>query len=234
MVYDSGDAGGGRRLSFACHRYFFVSAREEDLHHGARARPTIQPNITVALFDDSVNGGQTEPRSLVRGLGLEERLEDSSQGLPVHAHSGIAHRQRHIRTGSHVDRTVVGVVQLNVPGLDAQLAPFRHGVPGVDREVHDDLLDLAAIRLDATEAGLELRHELDVLANESCEHLVHLEHDLVEVQHPRRENLPPAEGEKLACERCRAIGGLLHLLDILTSAGPPHRSSPRESRYGRE
>ena len=48
-------------------------------------------------------------------------------------------------------RSGVVRVQLDVGGLDGQLAALRHRVAGVDRQVHDDLLDLAGIGFDRAE-----------------------------------------------------------------------------------
>ena len=45
-------------------------------------------------------------------------------------------------------RRGIALVQLDVAGLDGQPAAGRHGVPGVDRQVQQDLLDLAGVGLD--------------------------------------------------------------------------------------
>ena len=63
------------------------------------------------------------------------------------------HREHHVGTRRHreVRRRVV-LVELDVGGLDRQRAAVRHGVARVDREVHDDLLDLPAVGLHAAPA----------------------------------------------------------------------------------
>ena len=67
----------------------------------------------------------------------------------------------------------VVVVQIDVRGLDGQLAAVRHGVARVDREVHEDLLDLPGIGLDVPEAADQEKRQLDVGAEEPTEHLLH-------------------------------------------------------------
>ena len=71
------------------------------------------------------------------------------QRLGVHAVAGVAYGEHHVRSGPGVrSLSKVGLVELNVTGLDDQLAALGHGVAGVDRQVHDHLLHLAGVGLD--------------------------------------------------------------------------------------
>src|SRR5206468_13044556 len=65
-------------------------------------------------------------------------------------------------------------------------------------EVHDDLLDLARVRLDVTQVLVQLRDQLDVLADQASEHRDHRGHARVQIEHPRLQDLPAAVGEELA------------------------------------
>ena len=91
------------------------------------------------------------------------------------------------------------------------LPPSRHGVARVDRQVHDDLLDLAGIGLDRASRARD-HHEVDVLADQAGEHLQVFGDDLVEVDHFGRQHLLAAEGEQLARQRRGAFGGAGDLL----------------------
>ena len=77
-------------------------------------------------------------------------------------------------------------------------AALRHGVAGVDREVHDDLLDLAGSALTLPSPRPGAVHEVDVLADEPPEHRLDVADDRVQVEDLRREHLLAAEGEQLA------------------------------------
>ena len=57
---------------------------------------------------------------------------------------------------------------------------MRHGVARVDREIHDDLLDLAGVN--PHHGGLPARqnHQLDVFANEMLQHLAGIAHQRVQ------------------------------------------------------
>ena len=66
------------------------------------------------------------------------------------------------------------LIQRDVGRLDRELAPVGHGVAGVHRQVHDDLLDLGRIGFHPSERRIEGRVELDVFADQPPQHLVHL------------------------------------------------------------
>ena len=81
--------------------------------------------------------------------------------------------------------------------LDREPPAFGHGVTRVDRQVHEDLLDLPGVRLDAAQAGLQGRRQLDVLPDEPPQHLLHVGDDGVEIEDPGLKDLLSAEGEQL-------------------------------------
>ena len=86
--------------------------------------------------------------------------------------------------------SALAVVMVSMP-------PRRHRVARVDREVHQDLLELAGVRPGVAQAGREHRAELDVLADDPAEHAVDAGDDGIEVDDPGLEQLPPAEGQEL-------------------------------------
>ena len=109
----------------------------------------------------------------------------------------------------------VRLVELDVGGLDGELAAVGHGVAGVDRQVHQHLLDLARVGVDHAEVGREHLDEVDVLADEAPEHLLDPRGDLVQVERHGLQHLLAAEGQQLAGQRRRALAGLLDLQEIV-------------------
>ena len=105
-------------------------------------------------------------------------------------------------------------VEIDVCCLDGELAPHRHRVARVDREVQHDLLDLTRIGHDAAELSPRQERELDVLAHQAAEHALHPPDERVEVDHLRLEDLLPAEREELAGERARPLGGVVDLHEV--------------------
>jgi len=55
------------------------------------------------------------------------------------------------------------LVEMDVGGLDRQLAPLGHGIAGVYGKVHDDLVDLAGIRAQSPETGTGNHDQIDIL-----------------------------------------------------------------------
>ena len=103
--------------------------------------------------------------------------------LLVHAAARVRDRELDVGPGlhGHVARRVL-LVELDVGGLDGELASLGHGVAGVDHEVHEHLLDLARVGQRQAEVGREHLHEVDVLAEDPPEHLLDPRGDLVQAQ----------------------------------------------------
>ena len=60
---------------------------------------------------------------------------------------------------------------------------MRHGVAGVDGEVHDDLVDLAGIGTDGADRGAWNHHKIDILADHAGKHFQVFGHHLIQVEH---------------------------------------------------
>ena len=90
------------------------------------------------------------------------------------------------------------------------LPPLRHGVFGVDDEIHDDLLELAGIGASAADGGSEAGGEFDIFADEGAQETLHVGDDGVDVDDFEFEKLFAAEGEELAGQSGGAVGGLLN------------------------
>ena len=57
----------------------------------------VNENLATALFDDAVDGGQSQARPLAQFLGGEKRLEDARYRGFVHAGAGVAYGQEEYR-----------------------------------------------------------------------------------------------------------------------------------------
>ena len=106
--------------------------------------------------------------------------------------------------------------------------PLPHRVARVEGEVHDHLLHLAVVRLDAAQARAQARDQGDVLAQERPEHPLHALDHPVEAQHLARDDPVPAEAEELPGEVHRALGGLPDLVGV----APADVVRPRARRAG--
>ena len=171
----------------------------------------------LAFHDDgaaAINGGQPQAGPLAAPLGSKEGFEDVIQRLLIDAGARVAHRQRHVWTGIH--RGVgprKGFCERHIGGFNGELAALRHGIPGVDGQVHDDLFHLSWVGLHAPQGCLEQRYPLDVLTDQAPQHLVHVGHDRVEVDDLGLQNLLSAQCQKLLSKGCGAVGGRLDGFD---------------------
>src|SRR5207249_11048989 len=111
--------------------------------------------------------------------------------------------------------TRIGIVQLNVRGLDGELPTIGHGVAGIDGQIHDDLLDLARVGVHAPQPRRRHGDQTNVFADQTLEHLVNVGQDSIEVQHFGLEHLLAAERQELPGERGGPFTGFLDLFDIV-------------------
>jgi hypothetical protein len=134
----------------------------------------------------------------------------ASAGIPVPV-SG--HRQHDVRTRSwrEAGRHVFGVDGDARQG-DVQSPTMRHGIAGVDHEVHDDLLELGGIHTDVARGAHERRIERDVLAQHARQELEQRLQASPRIHHPRLDHLPPAEGQELSGQLRSALRRLERLL----------------------
>ena len=137
-------------------------------------------------------------------LGAVERFEDTRHRLRVHARAGVRDREHGLRWLAARERD-----------RDRDHPPVPHCVPGVDGEVHDHLLELAAIGLDEHRCLGRGDDELDAIADELPEQPLHRRDDVAQVEHLGLEHLAPAEREQLLGQKGGAVRGFEDVLDVL-------------------
>ena len=108
-------------------------------------------------------------------------------------------------------------VEPHVAGGDADLAAARHGVAGVDDEVHDHLLELALVDAHRREVGAVLDAERHLVGQQAVQQVRELGERVLEVDDGRAQRLLAREGEQLAHQRGGAVGVLadLHQVAVL-------------------
>ena len=176
----------------------------------------MDADVAAALLYDAVDGSQTQPRSSASFLRCEEGLEDARLHRWAHAGSGVADRQGHI--GTRLEPCLpwcVVLVEIHFGCLDCECAAVRHGVTGVDDEVHDDLLDLARVRFDEAWFRVHSENELYVLSNEPSKHLLDLSQNDVDFQDPWFDDLLATESQQLPRQGGGTLPGLVDLFDLV-------------------
>src|SRR6266436_1501217 len=110
--------------------------------------------MAAALPDNSIDCRKTKARAFSEFLGRKEGFENAALSLRVHPDSSIGNCQQDVcaRLLGLVPACVV-LIQVNIGRFNHQLPALRHRIPGVDRQIHDHLLDLALIGFDAPQRG---------------------------------------------------------------------------------
>ena len=102
----------------------------------------------------------------------------------------------------------VGGINIHGGSGDEKLPAFGHGIAGVDREVHDDLLQHAGVGFQRGKAGGIFRLHRDVLAQQAGEHVGQVAEDGIEVNNLGLQHLLAAEHQQLARQGRGAAGGV--------------------------
>src|SRR5580700_11761542 len=123
-------------------------AREVNLKGSALSWGAVDANVSITLFYDAVNRGESESGAFAPLFGGEERFKDMCERTGVHARASVCHYQEHIAADFRAWMVAnISLVQVHVGGFDLQLAAHGHGIARVDGQIHDDLLDLALVCL---------------------------------------------------------------------------------------
>ena len=130
--------------------------------------------------------------------------------------AGVGDGEDDERPGGLVRRHLLRV---DVRRPDRERAAVRHGVPRVQGEVDEHLLELARIRLNVPEVRAERGDDLDALADQAVQHLVGVDDDRVEVDDARLQHLLAPEGEQLLRQRRGALCRLLDRLHVRPLVG---------------
>ena len=175
--------------------------RQIDQERGPFADLAHHLDIAAVLLHYAVDGGQPEPGAVPYRFCRVERLEDVAQHLLAHAAAVIGERQQHMGTRLHA-RIELGelVVEHHVACFDDYGAVAGYGVLRIDGEVHQDLLDLAAIGKNIGAQRGEIGLDLDVGTDRSLHQIEQRHDDHVQFQQLHGEYLLAPEGEQLLGE----------------------------------
>ena len=101
--------------------------------------------------------------------------------------------------------------------VGAQLEPAAagHGVAGVDREIHDHLLELRNVDLHRPQIAAVHHVQRDLFADQPPQQHVEIGQHLAEIEHLRPHRLLAREGQQMPHQARRPVGVLLDLHDVL-------------------
>ncbi len=169
----------------------------------------------MVLFDHAVYGGQTQTGSFAGFFGREKRLENFVHGFGVYAAAIVADDQDHMITRQAsrvVDRVLF--VKGRCIGLYGDLAHIVDGVPGVDAEIGQNLVDLSGIDSDRPDRVARQPFQGDILSDEALEQTYHAGDGSIEVENFGRYGLFAGKHKKLAGQVGGSFAGFSDLLQI--------------------
>jgi len=212
LQHQHGGGGGRRRRRLLDD----VVPRQVDREGGAAAHVAGRLHVAAALADEGEDRGQAQPRPAAGRLRREVRLEGARERGGVHAGAGVgdAHHHRAQRAGR-------ALLEIDVGGLDGDAPAGGHRVARVEQQVHQRLLELPHVHLDAAQARLQLERDLHLLAQQRGQRAHHAGRHRVEVERGRH--------------RRRRLAGRQH---VLREVEAPHRGladglGARAQRVGR-
>src|ERR1044071_2792354 len=90
---------------------------------------------------------------------------------------------------------------------NGESAALRHRIAGIERKIHDDLIDVARVREDGRELRSEFQVDHDMFADDSLEHADGLFHDFGVRERATQEDLLAAVSEELSGECSSLLRG---------------------------
>src|SRR5208282_2171559 len=187
-----------------------------DLESRSVTELAINKDMSSALLDDAVDGGEAKTGAFAQLFGGEEGLKDAGDGGFIHAATGVADGEENVFSGRHA-LMLIGESGVEFLGasLENKLAAPGHSVARVDRQVDDDLVELGGIGFDDRGGGFGDDENFDIVTHQRAEKFADVAQAFVEIEQTRLNGGRAAEGEELASERRSAFGRFLDVVNIM-------------------
>ncbi len=156
------------------------------LKGGALAGVTVDGDKAPVTLDDAQHRGKAQPGPLAYFLRGEEGIENAFDNRRGNALAGVAHLHPHVRSGVGLRLTrSLGGRKHDILDLDHQLAAFGHGVPRIDAEIHEDLVQLGRVADHRPKVANHIVRDGDVAREGLAHDAGHLLHQMAQLhEHP--------------------------------------------------
>ena len=203
------DADSGRSGSAGVSAWLVVRpGRQIDVKSGSLLDLALYFHPAVMLFDDAVDGGQTETGGLPFRFGGEERFKDSRQDFGRDAYARVAHAQTDKLARARLGmRQSIRGAEGNIFGRDMEAAAFRHGVARVCRQIHQQAFNHPGVRANTRQAGQRAHIHFHLLGGHDWKLVRDGVQDLAEIGGTQRHRLLAAKCQQLADEFGSLVGG---------------------------
>src|SRR6266436_9748146 len=164
----------GRLVVTECLARFVIPTGdgEVDQKGGSLSQFAFREDVAAVLFHNAVYGGQAESGSFAGFLGGEKGLKDVLDGCRVHAHAGVGNREQNITPGGNKS-AVAGEVRsyFNVLSFNDEPSTADHGIPGIQAEIQDHLLELRGIHEGNFEVLRSKNLDVDIGSDDPAEEI---------------------------------------------------------------
>jgi len=162
----------------------------------------MQENVSAALFNNAKYDSKTKARALSLLFGGEEWFEDVSLCFRAHTTSAVAYCNHDVAARlCRLLQAAVCLLEFRIAGLKEKSSAVRRGIPGVNDEVHHDLLHLTGINSHSSESVAWQEAKFDVFRNKVFEHLCLRCDQRIQIKYSRRDYLLPAESQQALSQR---------------------------------
>ena len=135
-------AGGGRRLRS------LLDPGQIDFEGRSLPNFAINPDVAAALLDNAIDHGEAQTRALALLLGGKKGLENARSGFFIHASRYRSPPAARMVPAGPPGACGIFGIQFHITGFNGKFAPLRHGIPGIEGQIDDDLFDLSGISHD--------------------------------------------------------------------------------------
>ena len=174
---------------------------------------TIDPDNSVMVFYDPIGRGETKPGALADIFGGEKRFKDPLDDFIVNAGAGISYGYFDIIAAGYFKGIAIIIAQKKIFRLNENVSTFGHGVPGVEIQVYQHLLDLSPVDFNAPDIVLQGFVDNDFLAG-AGEHRGTVFHDVIQTRRTQSVLAFSGKTQKLVGKIGRAHNGIFNALDV--------------------
>jgi hypothetical protein len=106
----------------------------------------LHDDVPAALFDDAVNGGETEAGALAFFFGCEEGFKNARLRFFIHAHTSVADCEHHVAARpNELLAAAMAFIHHRVLRLNGELPSCEHRVFRIHHQIHQNLFELTRI-----------------------------------------------------------------------------------------
>src|SRR6516162_4715984 len=156
----------------------------------------VDKHEAAGLFDDAVYRRQPEPGSGAQFLRRKKRIENAPDIAAGDPDAGIGYLDQHVvARRHHLVPAPLSLRRVKIHRANGQGPTAGHGVPSIDREVDDDLLELTLVNLDRAKVAPVHNFELDILADQTPQQVRQIDQHIGDIENPWLQCLLPREGQ---------------------------------------